>query len=620
MKQVVVFDIETDGLDPTLIHVLSAHIDGKIVSYTGYDEMRKFFSDNAGNMYPCGHNIERYDIPAIKKILGIDIGDMLIDTLALSWYLYPKRTRHGLDVWGEDLGIKKKRVEDWVGLSKDIYIERCETDVAINVLLWNKQLKTLLELYESEEKMLPFLKYLGFKMNCAAEQERSRWKLDVKKAEKGFDKLEKIKEEKVEQIGKALPRVDIITKRSRPKKPFKQDGKQSAVGEKWFKLLGERQLPEDYLGVVEVVSGTKEANPNSNSQIKDWLYSFGWKPETFKFVRNKETGEVKQIPQINLPKGEGICPSIKKLYKKEPLFELLDGLSVVSHRMTVLKGLLKSVSEDGYVKAEVQGLTNTLRFKHAVCVNLPGVEKPYGELIRGCLMAPEGYELCGSDMASLEDRTKQHYMWPHDPAYVRDMMVDDFDPHLDLAVIAGALTYEQVAEHKTGIKKQKTVRAIYKEVNYACVYGAGGPTISRAAGVTLKEAKKLVAVYWERNWSVRVIPKEIRTKKVGDGSMWLQNPVSQFWYSLRAEKDIFSTLNQGTGVYCFDTWISFVRSKRPQLTGQFHDEIILTIKEGKREECKTLLKWAIQKTNEVLKLNRDLDVDVQFGKDYSKIH
>ncbi len=128
---------------------------------------------------------------------------------------------------------------------------------------------------------------------------------------------------------------------------------------------------------------------------------------------------------------------------------------------------MKAVDEEGYVKAEIQGLTNTLRFKHAVCVNLPGIDKPYGELIRGCLTAPEGYELCGADMSSLEDRTKQHYMWKFDKAYVREMMTPDFDPHLDLAVSAGALTREQVAKHKAGVEDHKAARKIYKCANYA---------------------------------------------------------------------------------------------------------------------------------------------------------
>ena len=73
-------------------------------------------------------------------------------------------------------------------------------------------------------------------------------------------------------------------------------------------------------------------------------------------------------------------------------------------------------------------------------VNLPGVDKPWGKEIRGCLIAPEGYTLCGSDMVSLEDTTKRHYMQPLDPDYVAEMSLDGFDPHLSLAVFAGAIT------------------------------------------------------------------------------------------------------------------------------------------------------------------------------------
>jgi hypothetical protein len=616
---VIIFDIETDGLIPTKIHVLSVYSDGVFESFTSYDEMRSYLLSRPDSIL-VGHNIIRYDIPAIEKILGIKIKNTLMDTLSLSWYLYPHRTRHGLEHWGDDLGVKKVEVKDWKGLPIKAYIERCEGDVKINSLLYEKQWKDLVELYGSEEKAMSLVKYLQFKMKCAAEQERVGWKLDVKKAKDGLEELSSIKEEKVEQLKRAMPRVPTVKKKSRPKKPFRKDGSLSAVGEKWFALLRERSLPEDYIGVVEVVDGYEEPNPNSHDQIKDWLYSAGWKPETLKHVRNKKTGDVKKIPQVNLPNSGGICPSVQKLYGKEPAFEILEGLSVVSHRITILKGFLKEVNDDGYIKAEVQGLTNTLRFKHAVCVNLPGVDRPYGSLIRGCLTAPEGYELCGSDMCGLEDRTKQHWMWKHDPGYVREMMSDDFDPHLDLAVVAGALTPEQAQAHKDGTEDHGRVRKIYKAVNYAAVYGAGVATLARSAGVSQKEAKDLLEAYWKRNWSVRAIPKDITVKKSFGGSMWLLNPVSNLWYSLRYEKDIFSTLNQGTGVYCFDTWIAFIFNRRPQLTAQFHDEIVLTVKKGYRKNCTLLLKWAIRETNKKLKLNRELDVDVQFGNTYSEIH
>lgn len=181
--------------------------------------------------------------------------------------------------------------------------------------------------------------------------------------------------------------------------------------------------------------------------------------------------------------------------------------------------------------------------------------------------------------------------------------------------------------------KLKTVRGIAKNGNYACVYGAGPPKIAKTTGISAKEAKALWEAYWKRNWSVKAVANACKTKTVtvplvngkppaycSQESTWLFNPVSGFWYSLRNEKDKFSTLNQGTGVYCFDTWVAFVRAKRPQLTAQFHDEIVLCIKKGYREECTKLLKDAVKEANEFLQLNRELDVGVDYGQNYGEIH
>jgi hypothetical protein len=102
--------------------------------------------------------------------------------------------------------------------------------------------------------------------------------------------------------------------------------------------------------------------------------------------------------------------------------------------------------------------------------------------------------------------------------------------------------------------------------------------------------------------------------------MWLWNPVSKFWYSLRHNKDRFSTLNQGTGVYCFDIWIANFRKKGIKLTGQMHDEIITKTKKGQRENVEGILRDAMVLTNKQLKLNRELGIDVQFGDNYAEIH
>ena len=623
-----VFDIEGDGLEATKFHVMSACADGDTISSTDdYDKMRLLLTEQP---VVVGHNIARWDLPAAERVLEIKIpkDTLIIDTLALSWYLYPDRPKHDLESWGEELGVPKPEITDWFNLDFSVYRHRCETDVKINTLLWKKQYKYLKEIYGSHEKVLAFLRYLAFKMDCAREQEQSRWKLDVERCKASLQKLEKLREEKFNELKGAMPPVPIRSVSNPPARPLKADGTLSAAGERWEALKREHGLPEDYVGPIETIRGYDEPNPGSSPQIKQWLDSLGWVPQTFK--TNKRGVDV---PQINKQKqdGGGVCESVKKLIEKEPAIEVLDNFFVLGHRIGILNGFLASVSPDGYVSARVQGLTNTLRFKHAEVVNLPKIDAPFGDDIRGALIAPEGYELCGSDMSSLEDRTKQHFMWNYDPEYVKEMQTPDFDPHIDIAVVGGLMSkvdaefYKKfqpsIASHDehTRYKLLKTIRGIAKNTNYACVYGAGPPKIAKTAGISVEEAGTLHSAYWSRNWSVRAVANSLRTKTV-QGSKWLYNPVSTFWYSLRHDKDRFSTLNQGTGVFCFDTWVAVVRRDRPQLTGQFHDEIVLCVKQGHREEITSWLKETIEEVNEILTLNRRLDIDVQFGSRYSEIH
>jgi len=579
--------------------------------------MESFFSDP--DKILIGHNIQRYDVPAVEKLLGVEVKCKLVDTLALSWYLFPDRPQHGLESWGEYFGVPKPVVTDWEGLSVEEYIHRCEEDVKINWMLWQKCWKYLLKLYGSEEEAWRLIEYLTFKMDCARDQERLKWKLDVEKCTEAHERLSDLKEVKVGLLEAAMPKIPIKKVKAKPAKPFKKDGSVSATGKKWFDLLKQEGLPEDYDGEVEYVDGFKEPNPGSTVQIKNWLASLGWIPQTFKYKRDKETNEFTTIPQINLEHGQGICPSIKKLYNKEPALELLDGLSVLTHRISILKGFLEAVDEEGYVQAQIQGLTNTLRFKHKVVVNLPGVDKPYGPDIRGCLSSPDGYELVGSDMSSLEDRTKQHYMWEHDPEYVREMNTEGFDPHLDIGVLARMITQDQADAYKQGDKSIHSIRHNAKQVNYSCTYGITPKGLERNTGMPLDECTTLHTTYWKRNWSIQAIADSCRVKIV-NGQKWLFNPVSKFWYSLRYEKDRFSTLNQGTGVYCFDEWVKEIRKSKLPLIGQMHDEIIGLLRIGLRERATKVIKNAVYKVNSKLKLDRDLDCDVQFGSNYAEIH
>ena len=110
-----------------------------------------------------------------------------------------------------------------------------------------------------------------------------------------------------------------------------------------------------------------------------------------------------------------------------------------------------------------------------------------------------------------------------------------------------ALSKEQQIELFKILEKK---RANAKTVNFAGIYGASPAKLAETTGLTLPFAKKLHQTYWNRNQSVKLVAKHSIRKTTmfnGEEQMWLYNLVSKFWYSLRYEKDIFSTLNQGTG-------------------------------------------------------------------------
>lgn len=478
--------------------------------------------------------------------------------------------------------------------------------------------------------------YICFKMKCAALQEKCKWKLDVPKAQELVVEFERKIEESKNTLQEVMPKVPVYITKSRPKKPFKKDQSLSATGESWKALCEEHGYDFDYEGEIKYIKGYDEPNGGSPLQIKSWLYSLGWNPQLFVYKRNKETGDVKKIEQIKNKDTGDLCPDIVRLIEKTPELQVLEDLSVLSHRKSVVQGFLDDVDENGFIAARIQGFTNTLRFRHKVFLNIPSLRKPYGKEIRGLLIARnDDMELMGADCSSLEDRTGQHFMWKYDPDYVRDMMQDDFDPHCDIAAEAGLMTADEVAAYKLMdaqdvkeidyngkhyVKKSLALkRHAGKSCNYASKYGAGGPTIARAAGVSEATGNKLHKAYWSRNWSLKKIADDCIVKQAL-GVKWLWNPIANMWYWLKTDKDKFSTLNQGTGTYCFDMWIKEVLKRRQQLTGQAHDEGIWEVKKGYREQAAKLLKDAIQEVNKKLKLNRDLDVGVQFGPSYGDIH
>ena len=469
-----------------------------------------------------------------------------------------------------------------------------------------------------------FLTYLSFKMDTLREQEENPLTLDVSRCEEHLEVLGAMKEEKVRALKKAMPKKANTKKKDKPKVLFKADGSLSVHGERWYELLRELKLPTD-VETLTYVDSYEDGNPDSHVQIKEWFFGLGWKPRTFKYDRDKVTGEEKKIPQVR--KDGLLCDSVRVLVSKDPAIELYDGLSVISHRIGVLKGFMNA-QKDGKVVAGASGFTNTLRLKHrAPVVNLPSVDATYGEWCRDVLVPEEGRIFIGADVTSLEDTLKQHYIYPHDPAFVEEMNTEGFDPHLTLAVLADAITEEDYqfyinynggddSRHK-GIK---SVRQPFKVVNYSAQYQVGKKTLARNSGMSEKEAQKLLDTYWEKNWAIVTVSKEQYIRTLRDGSMYLKNPINGFYYSLRNDKDIFSTLNQGSGDYVFNVWLMFCRKMGIKVHMNYHDEWLTSVPQDNAQEAYDISEKAMVKVNEALKLNKTVTADAQAGYSYAECH
>ena len=519
-KLATVFDLESDGLleEATMFHVLSFHMaDDKKGSIDGKDHERfkRFLKYHMDNKIPVvAHRGILFDVALCEKLLGIDLSSlMVIDTLAISWYLNTKREMHGLESFLEDYGIEKPKVgeAEWVkpikgievsirkeGKGKDsvkvvtykylkeqdnlpenydivgleltedvlsiasameteedykvrvdnhkkLMTTRCEEDVKINVALWRDIMKRLNEMYTVtkhcidsgkvnpkrlsqdettyldqyvnnstvDEYVERCLTFLMFKMDCARLQEKTRWKADVEYLEDSFNELNDKFMEAKKSLESVMPLVPKYTKRKKPKgDPLKKDGtpKQSTI--KWNDTVSqfgmkdhygnEMVLPTEDKDEVKLLTKYEDPNANSTDQLKKFFFSHGWKPQTFKYVKDKDAQEAwvkggfrkedkpvpRMVPQINKDGDDGkeLCPSILALAEDVPEIMMYDSYTTVKHRLDIIKGFMSVIClRMVTLQARIGGFTNTLRVKHRECVNLPGVDKPYGKNVRGAL-------------------------------------------------------------------------------------------------------------------------------------------------------------------------------------------------------------------------------------------
>lgn len=650
LERAYVCDIECIGFIEDIksfddLHVLSVGYKNSlgewcIKSTKEKEDIQKLFG-NKDNIIVM-HNGAVYDARVLKK-MGITINATIIDSLFISWALFPGLQKYGLESFGQTYGVPKVAIYDWTSLTYEEYKLRCEEDVKINILLWEDLLKKYKMLYEDEpEKIVSNVKFLTEISIIAANQEDYGVKLDCKKAEAFLKILQDLADSKIDVLKEIMPKVPVKVLKRKPKSLYKKTGELSVAGEDWIMMVKQLDLSLDYEGEIEVIKSYTEPNPVSVSQVKSYLYSLGWIPEIFSESLNTK-GEVRRVEQIK-DKEKNLCKSVLKLIEKEPKLEALNDLSVILHRKSYLESFLKNVKEDGYIVARVGGLTNTIRLKHRNLVNLPSVKAPFGEYVRSVLCCEEDEVFVGSDLSSLENYTRTHFIAPIQPEAIDILADKDYDSHTQLAIFAGMMTegeelfykwfktgsknitelpaeFQSLSESQLNSKFDElcVVRQKAKTTSYSALYGIGKVKLAKELKIKEKEAEQLLEGYWKLNFAVKAFAESCEVKTI-EGQMWVRNPLNRFWYSLRKESDIFSTVNQGSGSYLHILWCSNLRKLGVKIRANFHDEIVTTCKSEHYEETKTLLLKAIDLTNKQSKIRVPLKIDIQKGRNYGEVH
>ena len=136
----LLFDIETDGLDASVIWCLVIQdVDTNQVWSFSQNEIEDGLKLLSEAVMLSGHNITGFDIPVLEKLTSFKLGSQkIIDTLVLSRLFNPVREGgHSLSMWGQRLGLAKIEFDEFERYSEEM-LEYCKRDVAVNVKVYHE--------------------------------------------------------------------------------------------------------------------------------------------------------------------------------------------------------------------------------------------------------------------------------------------------------------------------------------------------------------------------------------------------------------------------------------------------------------------------------------------------
>ena len=472
------FDIETDGLDATKIWCLVIqNIDtGRIMKYA--DNSKTYDGDIKMGLtllqhakLLVAHNGIGFDALIIKKLYDIDLydGDRFFDTWIASQVLnYRRPHKHGLAGWGEYLKYHKGNYDDWSHFSEKM-MEYCVRDVKLNTKIFNILMEELRQAATRNDTIREGIKNEMATAKFDAYCRYYGWAFNKDKALNLLDKIESRMNEIEKIVEPKLPAVTrLIDKQPKAPKYTKKGYYTAATARMLSEYLNVDIKPEDTFRwpINEPFQRkvTKPANMGNLEQVKQYLYSIGWKPDDWKMERMGREF-IKKTPKLTKT-------SLDKLG--------WDGSAI--HHWTTLR------SRRGVVEGWIENLKNnrlhgniwvvgtpTFRCRHEVIANLPAVTAELGKELRELLVAEPGRKIVGADSSGNQFRSLAHYAK---------------DNNLTNQIMSGDI-------HQYNADIIDTDRRTAKTWIYAFLFGAGATKLGKVlTGVgNIKRGKESIEAY-----------------------------------------------------------------------------------------------------------------------------
>jgi len=574
----LVFDIETDDLNATLVHCIVAQdLDTEEIYKFPPDKLQEGYKFLSTADTLIGHNIIGFDIPMVHKFSDVDLSFIpVIDTLVLSRLFNPAREGgHSLEKWGYKLGYHKIDFSDYLNYSEDM-MNYCVRDVELNTAVLKELRKESKgfdkQSIELEQRVSEIIK----------QQEVNGFKFDTQHALLLLAELREKKQAIEDEVHNTFKPKWVDDKLVTPY--IKKDGD-----------LSKRGLTDDEYN--RCIS-TQDMNPfmrqqlvdfnlGSRKQIGEYLVDFGWKPDRFTptgqpIVDEKTLSEITHIHEANL----------------------IAQFLLLQKRIAQIDSWIEATEEDERVHGFVipnGAITGRMTHRNPNMAQVPSSHSPYGKECRACWIVEDNNVLLGVDASGLEIRMLAHYM--NDEEYTNEILNGDVH------------TANQELAKLESRDKAKTFI-------YALMYGAGDEKLGKVVGGSTADGKRARQYFFDNKPTFKSLRDRVQR---ASAKKYLKGLDGRKLY-VRNQHSALNTLLQGAGAIVMKKGLVLLDDMLKlngidyKFVANIHDEWQIEVKESQADFAGRLAVDSIIKAGEHFKLRCPLDGEYKTGVNWSETH